>query len=272
MITITALVLASLAWLAPPTRTSELDVERERVRVEGGLELGTDVWARGSPNQSHYAPQTRLRFAFGLPRIGLLARVGVGGLVSPARSIAERNRGVIVEQALGLRTMPVQRKWLRFGLWVVASYERVARRSRLDVPLADDPAQVETYEQRWRVDQLAPELGFEWAIPLPVPALREHDMTLAFTLTHAFAFVFPLALRRELVDGEGTTSVTHHHPRELGVVGPAGGVVIDLYLGVTLAFEGPWTRRPGTHSQGSGSASAGSHAASSHARSQTTAR
>lgn len=236
---ITALVLVSLAWLGwlgPPA--PERDGARlERVRVEGGLELGTDLYARGSPNQSHYAAQTRLRFAFGLPQIGLLARVGVGGLVSPAMSIAERNRGVIVEQALGLRTMPVQRKWLRFGLWLLASYERVARRSQLDVPLADDPAQLETYVQRWRVDQLAPELGFEWAIPLPVAALRARDMTLAFTFTHAVAFVFPLALRRELVDPDGSTSVTHHHARELGVVGPAGGVVVDLYLGVTLAFD-----------------------------------
>lgn len=231
---IAALVLASLAWLGPPEGA---DDPLARARLEGGLELGTDLYARGSPNQSHYAPQTRLRFAFGLPQIGLLARLGVGGLVSPAMSIAERNRGVIVEQALGLRTMPVQRKWLRFGLWVLASYERVARRSHLDVPLAGDPEQAETYAQRWRVDQIAPELGFEWAIPLPIPSLDD-DLSLALTLTHAVTFVFPLALRRELVDADGTTSVTHYRARELGVVGPAGGVVIDLYLGLTLAFDG----------------------------------
>lgn len=236
----------------------------ERARLEGGVELGTDLWGRGSPNQSQYAPQTRLRFAFGLAKIGLLARFGVAGLVAPAMSIAERNRGALVEQALGLRSMPIQRPWFRFGVWVVASYERVVRRSELDVPLADDPATSERWRQRWRVDQIAPELGFEWAVPLPIAALRERDMCLALTLTHAVAFVFPLALERTLIDPEGATQVEQHRRPELGVVGPAGGVVLDLYLGVTLAFD--------AHSQASGSPSGASHCASSQARSQTKAR
>ena len=212
-------------------------------RLEGGLMLGTDLYARGSPNQTQYAPQTRLRLGFGLTKIGVLAHFGVGPLLDPRKSIAERNRGVVLEQAIGLRSMPVQRRWFRFGLWVLASYERIDRHSELDVPSASDPDQLERFDQRVRSHQIAPELGFEWVVPLPIPALRERDMSLALTLTHAVAFVFPLASKRTLVDPDGTTSVTHHRHAELGLVGPAGGATIDLMLGLTLAWDGV-TRRP----------------------------
>jgi hypothetical protein len=204
-------------------------------RLEGGLSLGTDVWTRGSPNQSQYAPQTRLRLAFGLTKVGMIAHFGVGALVDPRKTIADRSGGVLLEQAIGLRSMPIQRRWFRLGLWVVASYERLDRRTALDLP--------ERFEQRVRVHQIAPELGFEWAVPLPIVALREHDMSLALTLTHAVAFVFPLASKRTLIDPDGTVTVTRHRRDELGVVGPAGGVTIDLSLGLVLAWDGITRRR-----------------------------
>ncbi len=202
----------------------------EPVRLEGGLTLGTDLYARGSSNQSQYAPQTRLRLAFGLAKIGLLAHFSVGAPVDPRLTIADRSSGVLLEQAIGLRSMPVQRRWLRFGLWVLASYERLDRRTALVL----EPDQ--RFDQRTRVHQLSPELGFEWAVPLPIPALAERDMSLALTLTHSLAFVFPLASKRTLIDPDGTTTVTRYRHAELGVVGPAGGVRVDLMLGLMFAW------------------------------------
>jgi hypothetical protein len=212
-------------------------------RLETGLSLGTDLWARGSPNQSQYAPQTRLRLAFGLTKIGLLAHFGVGVPVDPRMSIADGSGGVLLEQAIGLRSMPVQRRWFRFGLWVLASYERLDRRSALDRADPIEPEQIERFDQQVRVHQIAPELGFEWAVPLPIAALRERDMSLALTLTHAVAFVFPLASKRTLTDPDGTVTITRHRRPELGVVGPAGGVVVDLMLGLMFAWDG-FTRTP----------------------------
>jgi hypothetical protein len=233
------LVLAAALVLGEPLHPSG-------PRLEGGLSLGTDLYARGSPNQSQYAPQTRLRLAFGLSKVGLLAHFGVGVPVDPRMSIAERSGGVLLEQALGLRTMPVQRKWFRFGLWLLASYERLDRRTGLDLPDPVDPEQIERFDQRVRVHHIAPELGFEWAVPLPIAALRERDMSLALTLTHAVAFMFPLASKRTLIDPDGTVTVTRHRRAELGVLGPAGGVTVDLMLGLMFAWDGV-TRRPADH-------------------------
>lgn len=211
------------------------DASKPPMRLESGLMFGTNLYARGSFNQSQYAPQMHLRLAFGIPKIGLLARFGVGVPVDPRKTIADRSSGLLLQQALGLRSMPVQRRWIRIGLWVVARYDRLDRRTTLDLP--------ERFEQRVRVHQLAPELGFEWAFPLPIVALRERDLSLAITLTHSIGFVFPLASKRALIDPDGTTTVTHHRQAELGVVGPAGGVTVDLMLGLTLAWD-PLSRKP----------------------------
>jgi hypothetical protein len=229
------LVLAAALVLGEPLHPSG-------PRLEGGLSLGTDVYARGSPNQSQYAPQTRLRLAFGLTKISVLAHFGVGGLVDPRKTIADRSSGVLFEHAIGLRSMPIQRRWFRFGLWV-ASYQWLDRRTALDLPDPLGPETIVRFEQRVRVQQIGPELGFEWAVPLPIVALRERDMSLALTLTHALAFVFPLASKRTLTDPDGTVAVTHLYRPELGVLGPAGGVTIDLSLGLMLAWDGV-TRRP----------------------------
>lgn len=235
------LVLAAALVLGEPAPRSS----PPGLRLEGGVSLGTDVWTRGSPNQSQYAPQTRLRLAFGLKRFGLLVHCGVGVPVDPRKTIADRSGGVLVEQAIGLRTMPVQRRWFRFGLWVLASYERLDRRTGLDLPDPYDPESIERFEQRVRVHQMGPELGFEWAVPLPSVALREHGMSLALTLTHAVAFVFPLASTRKLTDPDGTVTITRHRQAELGVVGPAGGVRLDISLGLMLAWDGVNRRRAG---------------------------
>jgi hypothetical protein len=226
-------ILAAAIMLGEPAQP---DADKRRMRLEGGLMFGTNLYARGSFNQSQYAPQTQLRLAFGLAKVGLIARFGVGVPVDPRNTVADRSSGVLLQQALGLRTMPVQRRWFRWGLWVLARYDQLNRRTAIDL-------QTERFEQRVRVHQLAPELGFEWAVPLPIAALREHDLSLAITLTHAIGIVFPLASKRTLIDPDGTTTVTHHRHAELGVVGPAGGVIIDLFLGLTLAWD-PLTRRP----------------------------
>ena len=232
-------ILAAALVLGEPSSSSR----PSELRLEAGLMFGTDLYARGSPNQSQFAPQTRLRLAFGLTKIGLIAHFGVGVPVDPRMTIADRSGGVLLEQAIGLRSMPVQRRWFRFGIWVLASYERLDRRTGLDLLDPLDPMTIERFDQRVRVHQLSPELGFEWAVPMPIPALRERDMSLALTLTHAVAFVFPLASRRTLTDPDGTTTVTHHRHAELGVVGPAGGVVLDLMLGLSFAWDGAATRR-----------------------------
>jgi hypothetical protein len=195
-------------------------------RLELGVAAGDYVLAIGSPTQLGYAPALDLRLAYGLARIGALGFVRLAVPVNRANSIAIEHRQFSTGGGLGLRSVFVQRRFVRFGLWLAGTLERLDSFTRLPaLPGLDELEHV----QRRVTHHAGAEFGLELGVPLPI----RRGPTTVLTLGGALTFVFPIAASRSGTD----VADTRYTARELGVIGAAGGATVLLNIGVVLGWD-----------------------------------
>lgn len=223
-----AWVLAGLLATTPPVVESPATATptARPSRLEIGVAAGAYPLAIGSPTQLARAPAFDLRLAYGLARVGALGFVRVAVPVNRAHSIAIEHRQLSAGGGIGLRSIFVQRRFIRFGLWVAGTLDRLDSYTRLG-PL---PGLEEREHVQKRVTHHAgSELGLELGVPLPI---RRGPSTV-LTLGSALTFVFPIAASRS-----GTDVVDQRYSaRELGVIGVAGGATLLVELGFMLGWD-----------------------------------
>lgn len=206
---------------APPAETSP-----RPTRLELGIAAGDYVLAIGSPTQLGRAPAFDLRLAYGLARVGALGFVRIAIPVNRAHSIAVEHRQLSTGGGLGLRSVFVQRRFIRFGLWLAGTLDRLDSFTRLGPLPGLDEAD---HTQKRVTHHAGAELGLELGVPLPL----RRGPTTVLTLGSALTFVFPIAASRSGSDVEDT----RYSARELGVIGAAGGATVLVNLGVALGWD-----------------------------------
>jgi hypothetical protein len=195
-------------------------------RLELGMALGDYVLAVGSPTQLGYAPVFELRLAYGLARVGALGFMRLAAPLDLGDSIATKHRQFATGGGLGLRSIFVQRRFIRFGVWLAGTVDRLDSFTRL--PTLPGLAEAEHVQKRV-THHAGAELGLELGVPLPV----RRGPTVVLTAGGALTFVFPIAASRSGTD----VADAHYSARELGVIGPAGGATLLLELGVVLGWD-----------------------------------
>jgi hypothetical protein len=195
--------------------------------------LGDYVYAVGSPNQLRYAPAVDLRLAYGLPRLQGLGFVRLAAPLRYPDGIAVRQRQFSTGGGLGLRSMLVQHRWVRFGLWLAGTVDRLDSLTELPaLPGLDEPG----HQQKRVTHHAGVELGVELGVPLPL----RRGPTTVLTVGSALAFVFPIAASRS----GNAIAEAHYAAPELGVVAVTGGTTVLVNLGVMLGWDsGPRSRR-----------------------------
>ncbi|MFO7564078.1 MAG: hypothetical protein R6X02_15635 [Enhygromyxa sp.] len=198
----------------------------QATRLEFGVALGDYLLAIGSPSQLHYAPALDLRLAYGLTRIEALGFVRLAAPLQIGDSIAIEQRQLSTGGGLGLRSIFVQRRFVRFGLWLAGTLDRLDSSTRLPaLPGLDEPGHV----QKRVTHHAGTELGLELGVPLPL----RRGPTTVLTLGAALSFVFPIGSSRSGSD----VADARYQPSELGVIGPAGGATALVNLGVMLGWD-----------------------------------
>ena len=239
-------LLAGLATLAPASARatppdppessaapsdSPAPVARERAgppptRLELGLFAGDYVYTVGSATQLRYAPAFDLRLAYGLARIGALGFFRVAAPPNVPGSLATEVRQVATGGGLGLRSLFVQRRRVRFGVWLTASVDRLDSVVRLPaLPGLDEPE----HGMRRVTHHAGLGIGHELGIVLPTT----RGPTAVLTLGTSLAFVFPIAASRSGTD----VAPTRYRAGELGIVSALGGATILAELGVMLGWD-----------------------------------
>lgn len=188
--------------------------------------MGDYVVAVGSPTQLRYAPVVDLRLAYGLARVGVLGFVRLAAPVNLAPTLATEHRQFASGGGIGLRTMPVLRRWFRLGIWLAGTIDRLDSRTRLGpLPGLEEAEHV----QRRLTYHAGLELGQELGIPLP----SRRGPTAVLTLGTALAFVFPIAASRTGTD----VADTRYSASQLGVLGVGGGATALVNLGVMVGWN-----------------------------------
>jgi hypothetical protein len=209
---------------------------RPPTRLELGVFAGDYVYTVGSATQLRYAPTFDLRLAYGLARVGALGFVRVAAPIELPGSIATSVRQVGSAGGLGLRSMFLQHRWLRFGVSVIASVERLDSRVRLPaLPGLPESEHVQRRVTHHAGLGLAHELGFV----LP----NRRGPTTVLTLGTSLTFVFPFAATRRGSDLDG---VERYRAAELGVLSALGGATMLVDLGVMLGWDFVRARRRST--------------------------
>lgn len=233
----TAWLLAGVLALVPATARAELPDKHESaqssdpegpqaIRLELGASLGDFVLAAGSATQLSYAPTLDLRVAVGLARVGALGFVRLAAPIRLPGGIATQQRQFSTGGGIGLRSMFVQRRRIRFGLWLAGTVDRLDSKVRLP----ELPGLPEREHVHKRVTLHAgAELGLELGVPLPV----RRGPTTVLTFGAALAFVLPIAAARSGTD----VAETRYAASELGVIGVAGGATVLVNLGVMLGWD-----------------------------------
>jgi hypothetical protein len=190
------------------------------------MALGDYVLAIGSPSQLGYAPALDLRLAYGLARVGALGFMRLATPLNLADSIAIEHRQFFTGGGVGLRSIFVQRRFIRFGVWVAGTVDRLDSFTRL--PALPGLPEAEHVQKRV-THHAGAELGLELGVPLPV----RRGPTTVLTFGGALSFVFPIAASRSGSD----VADARYSARELGVIAAAGGATLLLELGVVLGWD-----------------------------------
>jgi hypothetical protein len=203
------------------------DPDRDRM-LGVGPTLGGKLYTIGSPNPAQWAPELGARFVFGSWRYSLLVRGAVAPIVPLRKSIANTQRGAMVEGVVALRIMPVQHRLVRFGGWVGIAFDEIRVRVELD-------EQAGGANGRKRAGHISPELGFELAFPLVFPR-ADRPWSLDILLAHEVRLA--LATRSTLrFEDETGEHVQHHRAAELTVVGPFSGLIIGGRVGLAFQYD-----------------------------------
>jgi hypothetical protein len=223
-----------LAW-APTGTDVEVDATHFRVRDPNrdlmlgvAPTVGDKLFTMGSPNPAQWAPELGVRAVFGSWRYGLLVRGAVVPLVPLPRSIAETQRGLMLEGAIGARLMPVQHRLVRFGFWLGLAFDEI----RSHVRLAEEDGGA---SGRKRAGHLGPALGIELAFPLVFP--RAHrPWSVDIFLVNELRLEVATRSSLRIEDEDGETRVDHLAP-ELRVIGPFSGVMGSMRVGVEFRYD-----------------------------------
>lgn len=230
-----ALGFSSFLALAPGSADVQMQASQFRVRDPNrdlmlgvAPTVGDKLFTMGSPNPAQWAPELGFRFVFGSWRYNLLVRGAVVPLVPLRKSIAQTQRGAMLEGAIGARIMPVQHRLVRFGLWLGLAFDEI--RARVELSEEDGGAR-----GRKRVGHVGPALGTEFAFPVVFP--RAHrPWSVDVFLAHELRVEVATRSTLRLEDETGSTRVDHRAP-ELTVIGPFSGVMGSLRIGVEFRYD-----------------------------------
>lgn len=221
--------------------TIELDSPQFRVRnpmrdmmLGVGPTLGGKLYTIGSPNPAQWAPEIGARLVFGSWRLNMVARAAIAPLVPLPESIAERQRGYLLEGALALRVMPVLHRAVRFGVRAGVAFDRISGR----VTLEEEAGGAMGHK---RVHHISPEIGLELAFPLVFPR-ADRAWSLDLFLTHGLRLARATRSTLTVEDEAGETTSTHL-PRELKVIGPFGGAMLSGRVGLSFRYDFVTARR-----------------------------